>query len=175
MYDYEYEDDVLGALRVLKYFQMRKPEQFKAKCRLYERLKPETLDELVWESTWELFDYAESDFEPDYEAETFIIADDLLNAFWEMIQNRAQTNREYSESACRNLFQDTLCYFLTATSNTVVRIDCFFIPSGIQVQLWMSNDIWDPFQLGNDIVTLLLYLEKTCAAKDKNTNRKEAA
>lgn len=176
MYDYEYESDVLGALRVLKFFQTRRPEWFKTECKCYEKLEPETLEELVWESTWDLFDDAESDFEPDYEVDSFILSDKLLDAYWESIQRRARNGDRFSEFACRELFQDTLIYFLSATSYTIGRIDCFFSCEGIHVKLWLSQDIWEPIQFANDVVTLLLYLEEVCGREEPyETERKEAA
>ena len=177
MYDYEYENDILGALRVLKYSQMREPDQFRQQCKCYETLGPETLEDLVWESTWGLFDNAESDFEPDYEADTFTIEDSLLDALWVNILKRARNGDRFSDFASRELFQDTLVYFLTATSCTIGRIDCFFNREGIRVKLWLSRDIWEPIQLANDVVSLLLYLTEVCGQKEshKGTERKEAA
>lgn len=179
MYDYEYEGDVLCALRVLKYFQMNRPERFQAVCECYEKLELNTVDELIWEVTWELFDNVISDFEPDFEVDTFIIGDALLDRLWALIQKRARKGGRFSEFACRELFRDTMNYYLTATSSTIARVDCFFHREGVQVKLWMSRDIWEPLPFANDVVTLLLYLEAECAEKSTRKtakkSRKEAA
>ena len=168
MYDYDYESDVLGTLSVLKLLKERQPARFENIRKEFKTLDWRYMEELAWETTWELFDDAFSDFDPDYETDVWAVKDKALDQFWINLRKRARESGSYSDVACRELVRDTLAYFLNASGYTVGKIECIMHSGSVRVKMWMSPDIYEPTLFGADVVTLLRYLQ---AENDKSAAR----
>lgn len=176
MYDYEYEDDVLLVLRVLKLLKERQPERYRGICEQYKDVEWQFFDELAWACVWELFDETFNDFDPDYEVEIMVIEDAALDQFWVNLQKNARASDCYSPMACRSYIQDTVEYFLRASGYTVAGIECVAHEKSLKLKLWISPDTYNPVEFATDIVTFLQYLqaenEKNAAHPKKRRSQK---
>ncbi len=168
MYDYEYEEDVLAVLRMLKLLKERQPERYRAICEQYEEVEWQFFDELAWTCVWEVFDETFNDFDPDYEVEIMVVEDAALDRFWTNLQKKARESGSYSLAACRSYIRDTTEYFLRASSYTVAGIECITHEKSLTLKLWISPDTYNPVEFATDIVTFLQYLQ---AENEKNTAR----
>ena len=179
MYDFDYEDDTLAALGVLKLLKERQPDRFDCLLKQYKTLEWQVLEELTWEAIWELFDTAENDFDQEFEAEVWIIQDESLDTFWVNLQQRARASGGYSDSACRGLIRDIVEYFLCRSGGTIGKIECHTHSGFMSVRLWISPDVFEPMLLGCDIVAFLQYLqaenEKSAMRSKHQKAKKEAA
>lgn len=179
MYDFDYESDTLAALCVLKLLKGRQPDRFDYLVKQYKTLEWQMLDELTWETIWELFDVAENDFDQELEAEVWMIRDASLDVFWANLRQRARASGCYSDSACSGLVRDTAEYFLCRSGRTIGQIECHTHSGSLSVKLWISPDVFEPMLLGCDTVAFLQYLqaenEKSKRQGKRNKAKKEAA
>lgn len=158
MYDYEYEDDILLVLRLMKYLHQQDPKALRAALDDYGTFSADTFYESVETMIWEIY------------SDSYSTGDDdgfVIEAF-----SHPELDRfcRLGGSWCKSLgcpanvwkrrVQDTVEYYLVDGSYSVWDLQYFYSDASVEVRVWLSPDSYDPVPYGNSLVDLLLYLRR---------------
>lgn len=168
MYGYEYEYDVLALLRILKYVQLYRPDEFeKARDYCKENEPMESAEEMAWGA----FDQAVGVFDEETGAEVMLLYDKLFNRFFDLNLSAINSGNTSKWEPVRRKLLDLAAYYLCANNYTVFDVDVLYYTGGITVKVILSCDCYEPFDLANAVVNFLLALQQEVASME-NRNRK---
>jgi hypothetical protein len=160
MYDYEYEDDVLGVLRVLKYLYLYRPSTLASVLKFYGEIDADGVEEVACNVIWEIFEVSDLDLDEESDMEMVVIQDPLFDRFLELNRQRYQCASCSTSDAHQKKFQDTVEYYLCGVTYSIFDIMYEFSESGVTLRLWLSPDCFEPISLGSALVDLMLAIRK---------------
>lgn len=168
MYGYEYEEDILLYLRVLKYLHLNDPKSFELILGEFQNIPADAgtdyhiydfiTDAMLNAIHYCLFPQSESLIDEDWEVEIWCISHPILDRFW-ALSCEWYDDRGYCYSAIEKRFQDLVMYIATATSDAICDLSYNFSRFGVEIGVYLSPYQCDLVQLGNSLLDLLLYVQ----------------
>ena len=162
MYDYEYEWQVLGFLRMLKYVCQRNKDILADLARDYRCTEIDTED--IFElSVMLLAEYICVDYLPEddpndfYGAEytCYLLMEPELNEFLKLIAQIENLRFRAAECTGRNKLRDAVEMFVGDVLYDFKIVPCEI---GCVIYLWPPPDWHDPIEFANSIIDLMAYI-----------------
>ena len=173
-YDYEYEYEMLTILRLFKYLHLYRPEVFPRSVAYFTAKDADGILEDFYGSVWDMFADVEYSTDPDWETEIIWISDPLFDRFCELnVQNAPQACTSPWE-AVRRKFQDMIEYYVISCTNALTNLEVPPLGSGLSIRLWLSPDIFEPYDLTNALINLMLGLRAEVEAMEQRLAERDA-
>lgn len=160
MYDYEYEEDVMGALRLLKYLYLKDKGSLKSIQQTFPDVDADMMVEVADYAIWELFN---NDFlgeeDEDGELSYITFSDSSIDEFLELNTRLLELQGISCQDAVRKKIRDAAEYFACSAAHSLFNLQVYF-PNGYPViRYWLSPDCYEAIALGNSILDMLLYFQ----------------
>ena len=159
MYQYEYEDDALLLLRLLKFFSLHRPEQLKIILRDFKCLDFNFVYEIVFSALTELFLDYESDWDEDTGLETLQLSHPTWNRFLTLSREYCSLSGLPCDSG-RQKMETIVDFYLIDAGNSVVNTRFYYEPESVSIRMEMSIDCYEPLMFANSLVDLMSYFEQ---------------
>ena len=157
MYDYEYEDDVLMVLRLMKYLHQQDPQELEMLLNWYKTFNSDTFYECAESVIWSIFDDTQVEDDDEITIETF--RHPALKRFYHLGRQWC-VSLGCNANVWRRTVQDVVQYFLVGGSYSVWNLKYAFSPENVEIKVWLSPDSYEPIPFGNSLVDLLRYLQR---------------
>lgn len=155
MYGYDYENEILALLRILKYIQLYRPDELKDAVKYCRDV--DTID-AIGEMAWGAFDQTVATFQDDTGEEIYYVYDGLFNHFFELNLAHLQSGNTCKWEPARKKLFDLAAFYLCSGCNTIFDVDAVYYSGGIALKIILSLDVYDPDELANAVVDFLLAL-----------------
>lgn len=159
MYDYEYEEDVLLTLRLLKYLQEESPARAQEAVEAFKTLVPEDPYEFIEYTFWDIF--TDITFASD-EAEELTIATFShreINRFYALLA-RLELIEGQQTGASQKKVHDIVEFFLCGATYSVFQFSVQVVDASVTINLQLSPDCYDPLPFFNSFIDILLYFRQ---------------
>ena len=159
MYGYDYENEILLLMRILKYLFQHNQDSFHILLSGGEELDCDDL----YDTTASLLDCMFADSEIDFDTENQM---DVIQLSHPSLDKFLSLSREWcslsgtSFGARRKQLEDIMDFFLTGSGYAVYDIKYHFRDNSVLIALWISPDCYEPLLLLNYLVSLLLYVQE---------------
>lgn len=184
MYDYEYEEDVLLTLRLLKYLQEESPARAQEAAELFRTLDPEDPCEFVEYTFWAIFTDLIFDSDVADELTVATLSHPKIDRFFSLARQLELMGGEISGAIQRKV-HDVVEFFLCGPTHSVLQLNTQAVGSSIKIELWLSPDCYDHLPFVNSFIDMLLYFQqenqrleeliRTKKQKTEDLPREEAA
>lgn len=159
MYDYEYEFDVLLALRLLKLLHMINPEAMEEPLRMFPTLPPDELYLIVSPALWGIFESMDYELEEEFEVEWMTISHPTIDRVYALGSMQKGKHGAIS-AAWKKKIQDAVEYFLVGPSNSVFDLRYQYPFGHVEIGIALSPDCFEGTLFANNLVDLLRYFEQ---------------
>ena len=156
MYDYEYEFDVLLALRLLKLLHMINPDAMEEPLKMYPTLPPDELYLIVSPVLWQIFDDMDYALDEEYEIEWMTIGHSIIDRLYALGCTQKGKYGNLS-AAWKKKIQDAVEYFLVGPSNSVFDLRYHYPFGHVEIGIALSPEYFEGTLFANNLVDLLLY------------------
>ena len=161
MYDHEYEWQILGFLRILKYIWQRNKSILADLVRDYRCGEIDTED--IFELSMALLteyicvDMPDDDSDDSYgdEFTRFILSEPELDDFLTLIAQIETLRFRTTEYTGRNKLRDAVEMFMGNVLYDFKIVPC---EAGCVIYLWPPPDYYDPIEFANSIIDLMTYI-----------------
>lgn len=184
MYDYEYEEDVLLALRVLKYLQEESSVRAQKAVELFKTLDPEDPYEFIEYTFWDIFTDITFDSDEADELTIVTFSHPEIDRFYALAA-RLELAEGQQTGASQKKVHDIVDFFLCGATYSVFQFSIQAVGASVKINLQLSPDCYDPLPFFNSFIDMLLYfrqesrrLEELIQLKEQKTEdlpREEAA
>ena len=159
MYDYDYEYDILGVLRLLRYLHMYKPDRAAALASGETAFTADDVLEFLYYSTEELFDDCFTDYDEMNGSETMYIYD---RAFDDYLDLNAELFCPGSDPtlAIRRKFEDAVCFFLADRNCGIFDMTIRYEDDSPQIRLEFAEGYCEPSALVMVLTDMMHYLQR---------------
>lgn len=160
MYDYEYENDVLLMLRVLKYLHKYEPAVFVAIMKHLEDVDFDGLYDNMYFILWNVFEVemADEDEEDSYGCGMMYMGHPVLNEFLKLSYQYCDLSGDLPASYRKKL-QDIILFHLVATSASIYDYECRYEDTDLCVAIWFT-DCYDLPGFLAGLVDLVMYVQQ---------------
>ena len=159
MYGYDYENEILLLMRVLKYLFQSDQNSFHI---LLSGGKELDCDDL-YDTAESLFDCifvnAEIDFDTESQLDVIYLSHPSLDKVLSLSREWCSLSAT-SIGARRKQLEDIMDFFLVGAGYIIYDIKYRFTNNSVQITLWMSPEWYEPLLLLNYLVSLLLYVQE---------------
>lgn len=172
MYDYDYEEDILLILRLLKFLHGQDPEAAKKLVGIFKEFTPDEMYELTDLVLWEIFDGVVFDSAPDDESSIVTISHPAIDRLYELGQRLESARGRFAVGWLQKI-HDIVEFFVCGASNSVYSLELRFFGSRVELQMRLSPDCYEPILLGNSLVDVLLYAQRESAWLERLVSQAE--
>ena len=179
MYDYEYEFDVLLALRLLKLLHMINPEAMEEPLRMFPTLPPDELYLIVSPVLWGIFESMEYEREEEFEVEWMTISHPTIDRLYALGSMQKGKHSAIS-AAWKKKIQDAVEYFLVGPSNSVFDLRYRYPFGHVEIGIALSPEYFEGTLFANNLIDLLRYfgqdlkyLESKVSVTEQNSDGME--
>lgn len=170
MYGYDYEYDVLALLRILKYIQLYRADEFEKARDFCKQVEPsDAADELAWGT----FDQALAAIDGETGEELRFVNDRLFNRFFDLNLKCLRSGNTSKWEPVRKKLFDMAAYYL-CSCDMIFDVDVLYYTGGITLKVILSLDFYEPFELANAVVDFLLALRQEIAVLEKQLGEQTA-
>ena len=172
MYDYEYEEDVLLTLRLLKYLQEENPDRAQDAVAVFKTLAPEDPYEFIEYTFCDIF--TDITFDSD-EAEELTIATFShpgIDRFYALLA-RLELIEGQQTGASRKKVHDIVEFFLCGATYSVFQFSVQVVDASVTINLQLSPDCYDPLPFFNSFIDMLLYFQQESQRLEELIRQKE--
>lgn len=159
MYDYEYEQDALLALRLLKFLHQQDKDALYNLLKEFECSNIEYLVRCAEFSVWEIFSDVIFTTDPEWDTDIATFSHPTIDRFYDL-GNRWCAAHGILRSAWRKKVEDTARYFVGGISCEAAELNFTFSVTHITLRIKFSPDGSEPLLFGNAMVDMLLYMER---------------
>ena len=159
MYDYEYEEEVLLTLRLLKYLQEENPDRAQDAVATFKTLATEDPYEFIEYTFWDIF--TDITFDSD-EAEELTIATFShpgIDRFY-ALATRLELIAGQQTGASQKKVHDIVEFFLCGATYSVFQFSIQAVETSVTINLQLSPDCYDPLPFFNSFIDMLLYFRQ---------------
>ena len=175
MYGYEYEDDVLGTLRLLKYIHDTRPEVFRESMKAFYTITADDTYDIVVNCMWDLFDDIMYDWDDEFEMEIIEFSDTAFSRYLEVSRELCALRGRNSNVLYQRKLQDITEFYLCAPSYSLWRIEQTITASSYLTRVWLSPDCYEPVLFANNLLDMLLHVRKETALMEEEVKKLKEA
>lgn len=159
MYGYEYEDDILLILRLLKYLHEQDPKTAERLSAYWGELDLDYPFDMAEGILWEIFSNAE--FDEDLESETTVttISHPIIDRLYELGRELEGIQGKHRGSWHQKI-HDIAEFFIYGASYSVADLNMSVISGTVKIQVRYSYDCYDSIRFGNSLIDVLLYCQQ---------------
>lgn len=166
MYDYEYEEDVLLTLRLLKYLQETNPARAREAVELFQTLDPEDPYELIEYTFWDFFTDTISLSDEDEGITTVAFSHPEINRFYTLAV-QLELMKGQQSGANQKKVHDVVEFFLCGASYSVYDFSIRVVGASVIINLRLSPDCYEPLPFFNSFIDMLLYFRQESRRLEK--------
>lgn len=184
MYDYEYEQDALLALRLLKFLHRQDKDVLHDLLKQFECSNIDDLVQCAEISIWEIFSDVTFTTDPDWDTDIATFSHPIIDRFYDL-GNRWCAVHGILRSAWMRKTEDVVRYFVGGISYDAAELNFTFSAAHVTLRIKFSPDGSETLLFGNAMVDMLLYMEREIQQmealmrkieeEEKNMDRKAAA
>lgn len=165
MYGLKYEEIVFIALRILKYLYDRKRQEFEKVIKEFDSLDCFQAEEIIFHAMWMMPDDVVGgvDHVDDYEYETVEFTHSSFSKYLEVGSEWARMHGRSSNILFQRKLEDLSEFFLEGPTYEVCNRECISSESCFRIKLWFSEDIGTTGELAQNLLDMLLYIERETA------------
>lgn len=171
MYGYEYEDDVLGTLRLLKYIHDTRPEVFRESMKAFYTITADDTYDIVVNCMWDLFDDIMYDWDDEFEMEIIEFSDTAFTRYLEVGRELCALRGRNSNVLYQRKLQDITEFYLCLPSYSLWRIEQTITASSYLTRVWLSPDCYEPVLFANNLLDMLLHVRKETALMEEEVKK----
>lgn len=158
MYDYEYEEDVLISLQMLKYLHDSNPEGFQSVLDFFDNFDPDSFYMAADYAFWEIFQDGASGQDEESDITVLYLSHPVFNHYLDLGRRWCDLHN-CGLSAWQRKIRDTVEYFAVSSGYSVYDWKARFEGGGVQLELWLSPDAYEPMAFNASMLDLLLYIQ----------------
>lgn len=165
MYEYEYEEDILQMLRILKFLYLQDPD---ACMRIAQEVDEAGIDELFEISemaVWELFYDVDFTSVDEFETTEIAFMHTELDRFLQLSNQMRRVKGVQFSLSNRKKLQDAFLFYV-GFSRCVFDLGYTFYEECVQIRIVQSPDCYDCLEFGNAMVDFLLYIRQENACME---------
>lgn len=162
MYDYDYEEDVMLALRFLKRLHQTNSHALSAALEGCEIFNSDMIYELMLPAFSNLFLDYESDWDEENSTEILHLAHPIWDRFLVLSQEWSDLTG-IPQGAGRQKFEDLVVFFVADVGDSVYNTAFRYAGNSVLVEMWMSPDCYEVSLFINIMMDLLCYIQQECA------------
>ena len=166
MYDYEYEEDVLISLQMLKYLHDNNPERFQHTLDMFSEFDVDTFYMAADYAFWGIFDDSMAGQEEDYDFTVLYLRHPAFNRYLDMGWRWCELHNCVF-SVWQKKIKDIVEYFVVGGSYSIYDWKVSFEGNSVQLELWLSPDSYEPMAFNASLLDLLLYVQRENARLEK--------
>jgi hypothetical protein len=162
VYDYEYEESILLALRLLSFLREDHPETFTTLIQEIEELNLDSayeLADLFLMGAGGFLDLGTAD-EEDSELSVLYISHPSINRFLTLNEACKTIGMVTHVEQVRKKFHDIVEFYATGLTSSVYGIDISFGAHTAHIRLILSPDYYSPLEFANSLIDMLLYIRQ---------------
>ncbi len=162
MYDYEYEESILLALRLLAFLREDHPETFTTLIQEIEELNLDSayeLADLFLIGVGGFLDLGTAD-EEDSELSVLQIFHPSINRFLTLNEACKAIGMVSHVEQVRKKIQDVVEFYATGLTSSVYDMDISFSAHTVHIRLTLSPDYYSPLEFANSLIDMLLYIRQ---------------
>jgi hypothetical protein len=166
MYDYEYEEDVLISLQMLKYLYDNSPERFEDAIDMFREFDVDAFYMVADYAFWEIFHDGIAEQEEDSDFTVLHLKHPVFNRYLDMGWRWCEIHN-CGINAWQKKIKDIVEYFAVSSSYSVFDWKVDFGGNSVQLELWLSPDFYEPMAFNASLLDLLLYVQRENACLEK--------
>lgn len=167
MYDYEYEEDILYVLRLLKFLHEQDPAEAERLARHYTKFVPfDDVYDLTESLLWSIFEDVDFDTDEEWDAAIVRFSHPTINRLYGLSRELDQL-RGGCSGGWQKKIRDVLEFFLLGASRSVSDFHVNFPGGRVKIEVRLSSDCYEPFLFANSLVDALLYFQRECSRLDE--------
>lgn len=166
MYDYEYEEDVLISLQMLKYLHDNSPERFQHTLDMFNEFDVDAFYMAADYAFWDIFDNGMAGQDEESDITILYLSHPAFNRYFDIGWQWCERHN-CGFSAWQKKIKDIVEYFAVSSSYSVYDWKTRFEGGGVQLELWLSPDSYEPMAFNASMLDLLLYIQGENARLEK--------
>lgn len=159
MYDYEYEEDILISLRMLKYLHDNNPKGFQSVLDFFGEFGPDEFYTAADYVFWEIFQEGAAAQDEDSDFTILYLSHPAFDRYLDLGRQWCDLH-DFGFSAWQRKLRDTVEYFAVSSSYSVYDWKVTFDGSSVQLELWLSPDAYEPMAFNASMLDLLLFIQR---------------
>lgn len=160
MYNYEYEDDTLLFLRLMKFLHMEQPRTVEQIIKDYPTADEEDIGMILDELLMTVFDEGAPDNEDDLMTVRF--SDTQIDRLYSQGCKHNEM-LPYQINAWQEKIKDVFLFYVAETSYSVFDVCYRFSDSGVKFDITLSPDCYEPNIFMNSLINMILYCQRALA------------
>lgn len=172
MYDYEYENDVLLFLRLLKFLHTEYPFVLEQIIKDYPTADEEDIWMILDELLMAVFDEGAPDEGDDMMTVRF--SDERIDRLYTQGCKHSEI-LPYQINAWQEKIKDVFLFYVAGTSYSVFDIRYHFSGDGVKFDITLSPDCYEPRVFLNSIINMILYCKRELARIESAEAKAQAA
>ena len=160
MYDYEYENDVLLFLRLLKFLHTEHPFVLEQIIKDYPTADEEDIWMILDELLMAVFDEGAPDEGDDMMTVRF--SDERIDRLYTQGCKHSEI-LPYQINAWQEKIKDVFLFYVAGTSYSVFDVCYRFSDSGVKFDITLSPDCYEPNIFMNSLINMILYCQRALA------------
>lgn len=160
MYNYEYEDDILLFLRLMKFLHMEQPWTVEQIIKDYPTADEEDIGMILDELLMTVFDEGAPDNEDDLMTVRF--SDTQIDRLYSQGCKHNEM-LPYQINAWQEKIKDVFLFYVAETSYSVFDVCYHFSDSGVKFDITLSPDCYEPNIFMNSLINMILYCQRALA------------
>ena len=157
MYDYEYENDVLLFLRLLKFLHTEHPFVLEQIIKDYPTADEEDIWMILDELLMAVFDEGAPDEGDDMMTVRF--SDERIDRLYTQGYKHSEI-LPYQINAWQEKIKDIFLFYVVGASHSVFDVAYHFTGDGVKIDITLSPDCYEPILFLNSIINMILYCQK---------------
>lgn len=166
MYDSDYEYDVLGVLRLLRFVQMYRPHRAAQLVSEETAFSVEEILEFLYYSMEEIFDDCYSDYDEMSGSEILYICDSIFDEYLDLSVKLSDSHL-CSVQAARRRFEDVVTFFLADRNCGIFDVTIHYNDSSPQIQVEFAEGYYEPAGVVMAFTDLMHYLYRETERMDQ--------
>lgn len=173
MYGYDYEGDILYALRPLKFLHEQDPAEAKRLAGHYTQFVPfDDIYELTENLIWSIFDDVNFETDEEWDATVVRFSHPTINRLYRLSRELEQPRGGHSGGWQRKI-HDVLEFFILGGSRSVMEFQVRFPGGRVEIEARLSLDCYEPLLFANSLVDALLYCQRECSRLEEQIRQTE--
>lgn len=156
MYDYNYTEDVLLLLRLLRFLREDDPAGTEELIRTYDELNDDTVYEIAEAAIWGGYGFIEMDYDEECEMSIACLSHPVINRFLSLAEEWQEASGGGSAELFQKKVQDLVEFYVCCGSHSVFEMNFSFSTGAAWIRLTLSPDCYEPLLFANSLVDLLL-------------------
>ena len=160
MYGFDYEEDILGVLRLLKYLSIKEPEHERRIRNYYDAFNEDDVFQLAQDAIWAIYDDAFFTEDEESQMAVVMVRHKEFDRFLALGLEWQTLNGVGNSTAYGRKLQDAFCFFVADMTHSVFDV-AFHCQSAMPViEVWLSPDCFEEVPFANVMLDLLIYIEQ---------------